>query len=93
MKTMIITSLLALSTGLTGVFGAPVAIANSDLTTRGDLEYGSVVSGGNDAISVAARDEAYCDDNPLCYPVPLPPKVCLPTTSFMGNIAANLITL
>lgn len=82
MKTMIITSILALSTGLTGVLGAPVAIANSDLTARGDTKYGSVVSGGNDAISVAARDEEkhthkpYCNE-PLCYPVPLPPKVCL----------------
>ena len=82
MKTIIITSLLALTTGLTGVLGAPVAIVNSDLTTRGDLKYGSVASGGNDAISVAARNEDYCDDNPLCYPTPLPPKVCLPLRSW-----------
>ncbi|KAG6986487.1 hypothetical protein G7Y79_00080g100580 [Physcia stellaris] len=80
MKTMIIIALLALNTGLAGVFGAPVAVANSDLTARGDLEYGSVVSGGNDAINVAARDEEkkgrhhYCDNNPLCWPTPLPPK-------------------
>ena len=54
MKVAIITSLLALGTGLTGVLGAPVRDVNSDLATRGN-ELATIVTRDNGMI--VERDE------------------------------------
>lgn len=54
MKVAIFAPLLAIGTGLTGVFGAPVSGVNSDLAVRGN-ELAAIVTRGNDM--VVERDE------------------------------------
>ena len=54
MKATIITSLVALGTGLTGVLGAPVRDVNSEVATQGN-ELATVVTRGNGMI--VERDE------------------------------------
>ena len=61
MKAVIITSLLAIGTGLTGVLGAPVRDVNSDVATHGN-ELATVVTRGNGMI--VKRDEERKPKNP-----------------------------
>ena len=81
MKVAIITSLLALGTGLTGVLGAPVPEVNSDLATRGN-ELATIATHGNAMIVERDYERKKKRSNPTWCGAPFCDSESIVSSSF-----------